>query len=68
MNMGEATLNLSIRGQDISREGSSQKSVVVDCNFHYEEQFDTTLLLDKINGWGAKKDMIASALDKVLCD
>lgn len=68
VNIEGATLNLNIHAQEISRKGSSQKSVIVDCNLHYGEQFDVTSLHDKLSRWGVEKKRIADALDKILCD
>lgn len=66
VDMSEATLNLSMHSQKVSRKGSSQESVIVDCNLHYEGQFDAAVLHTKIHKWGAERVRIVNALDKVL--
>lgn len=68
VNMGEATLSLSVYGQKTSCKGSSQDSVVVDCNLHCGVQFDASSLRDKIQRWGDEKGRIADVLDRILRD
>lgn len=68
VSLGGATLNLSIHGEKVSRKGSSQKSVVVDCNLHYGGQFNAVSLCDKLSGWEVEKKCIVDTLDKILCD
>lgn len=68
VNMREATLNLGIHSKKLLREGNSERSVVVDCNIHYSEQFDAVSLRGKIHGWSNEKERIADALDRILGD
>lgn len=68
VSMRGAMLNLGIQSQEMLREGNSQSSVVVDCNLHYDKQFDATSLCNKIDGWTGEKEQIADALNKIIGD
>ena len=66
VDMGGATLNLSMHSQGVSSKDSSRESVIVDCNLHHEGPYDIDVLQAKIRKWGAERVRIANALDKVL--
>ena len=69
VDVGDATLNLSIYGRDdVLREGSTQKSIIMDYNIHHERQFDAGTLCHKIRDWKAVKESIVDSIDRILGD